>query len=381
MTNRVLSDWDPRSEAVQRDPLAAYDAMRETQPVACSEFLGWSVFRHADVLCVLHDPATFSSQVSRHLSVPSGMDPPAHTHFRTLIEPFFSESRMDAFAPICRGIVRELLESARAGRALEWMDEVAVPLAVRVQCAFLRWPASMHAELRNWVEKNHAAIFAGDREQLANLADQFVEAIRSVHRGRSDGIADVTGELLRAQVDGRPLRELELVSILRNWTAGEVGTLSAAAGILMRYLAANPEVQQIVRDEPQRLPYAIEEILRIEGPLISNRRVTTTPVELYGRRIDAGETITVIWPAANRDPRAFDEPTRFRWDRDPSKNLLWGAGIHVCPGAPLARLQLRLVMEELLAATVRLEPGSASPKRATYPAGGYACVPVTVEWR
>lgn len=381
MNGKPAPDWDPRSETVQCDPLAAYDAMRESKPVAYSEFLGWSIFRHADVLHVLNDPVTFSSQVSRHLSVPGGMDPPQHTPYRKLIEPFFSESQMAAFEPVCREVVGELLGSVRGEPPAEWMDRVATPLAVRMQCVFLNWPASMHEVLSVWLRENQAAAYAEDRDELAQLADKFVEAIRMALRNRDGESDDVTGQLLRKQVSDRPLHEAELVSILRNWTAGEVGTLSAATGILVRYLAAQPELQQQLRDEPRRLPYAIDEILRIEGPLLSNRRVTTRTVELGGRRIEAGQRITLMWTAANRDGRVFAEPTRFRWGRDQSQNVLYGAGIHVCPGAPLARLELRVIMEELLAATDRIEPGAEAPQPATYPTGGYVRVPLSIAWR
>ncbi len=381
MRNGVSPDWDPRSETVQRDPLSAYDRMREVSPVAYSAFLGWSLFRHADVLRVLHDPATFSNEVSRHVSVPNGMDPPRHTPFRQLIEPYFSASRLTAFEPVCRGIADELLASVRGAGIVEWMDQVAMHFAVRVQCALLNWPPSMHEALRTWMGANHAAVFAEDREQLAHLAREFVEAIHSVIHNRSAAADDITGELIREQVRGRPLHERELVSILRNWTAGEVGTISASVGILIRYLAAFPKIQQRLRSEPQRLPYAIDEILRIEGPLVSNRRVNTQPVELHGRQIEAGQRITIIWPAANRDGRVFDQPTRFRWDRDQSQSLLYGSGIHVCPGAPLARLELRVLMEQLLASTDWVEPGTDAARPATYPAGGYVRVPLCVKWR
>ncbi len=377
----IKPDWDPRSDAVRRDPLAAYDRMRETLAVAYSDFLGWSIFRHADVLRVLHDPATYSSQVSRHVSVPNGMDPPQHTAFREQIEPFFSERRMAAFEPVCREIIRKQLESLRLDSQIEWMDRVAVPLAVHMQCGFLRWPTSMQAELSSWMAESQVAVFAGDQAGLAHLARRFVDGIRNVVHDRVDSTEDITGELLRIHIGGRPLHEIELVSILRNWTAGEVATISAAIGILTRYLAENPDLQQLLRAEPDRIPYAINEILRIEGPLVSNRRLTTRPIEFHGRRIEGGQRITIIWVAANRDGRVFDEPTRFRWNRDPSKNLLYGAGIHACPGAPLARLELRVFAEELLASTVGIESAPQKQTPATFPAGGYDRLRLLVIWR
>lgn len=380
MNGATTPDWNPRSQTVLGDPLAAYDAMREKQPVAYSDLLGWSVFRYADVLRVLHDPETFSSQVSRHISVPSGMDPPQHSPYRRLIDPYFSETRIAAFAPACRTIATEIVASALGRERVEWM-KLARTFAVRSQCAFLNWPPAMQEMLLTWISENQAAVFAEDKERLAQLARQLTESVRTMLHNRSTAGDDITSELARAQVYGRSLHERELVSILRNWTAGEVGTLSAAAGILVRFLAADPELQNQLRGEPSRLAYAIEEILRIEGPLVSNRRVTTQPVELHGRRIGGGQRITIIWPAANRDSHVFEAPTRFRWNRDQSMNLLWGAGIHACPGAALARLELRVLMEQLLAVTARIEPGVDSPTPATYPSGGYSVVPVSIVWR
>jgi hypothetical protein len=129
------------------------------------------------------------------------------------------------------------------------------------------------------------------------------------------------------------------------------------------------------------LPPAIDEILRIHAPLIANRRVATRAVEFDGRRIDAGERITLIWASANRDEAVFGDPDEFRLDRDPALNLLYGAGIHACPGAPLARLELRVVVEELLGSR-QIEPAPGSvPVRAIYPASGFSLLPLRVTSR
>ncbi|MEO8170306.1 MAG: cytochrome P450, partial [Oxalobacteraceae bacterium] len=172
----------------------------------------------------------------------------------------------------------------------------------------------------------------------------------------------------------------EIVSILRNWTVGELATMAACVGILAHYLAGHPQLQQQLRQQPALLPAAIDEILRIHAPLIANRRVTTKPVEIGGRALAAGERITVIWASANRDEAVFGEPDAFRLDRDPAQNLLYGAGIHVCPGAPLARLELRIIIEELLKHTsqIALAPGKQA-LRAAYPGSGFSALPLWIE--
>src|SRR5690554_6128438 len=141
MSSNHTPDWDPASPDVLDDQRAAYDHMRRTCPVAYSDFLQWSLFRHEDVLRALDDPKTFSNVVSRHLSVPNGMDPPEHTEYRRLIDPFFSAKYMAAFEPVCRNIVNELLECIPAEGYVEVMADLARPFAVRAQCAFLGWPS------------------------------------------------------------------------------------------------------------------------------------------------------------------------------------------------------------------------------------------------
>ena len=159
----------------------------------------------------------------------------------------------------------------------------------------------------------------------------------------------------------------------------QVGTISAAVGILVHYLAEHPDLQQRLRAQPSLLPAAIDEILRIYGPLVANRRITTRPVEIGGRKISAGERISLIWISANRDGRVFEDPEAYRQDRDPNANLLYGAGIHVCPGAPLASMEMRVVMEALLALTTRIDPSpNRQPTSAVYPGSGFATLPLRI---
>ena len=383
MNNQHPPDWDPKSNEVTRDQRAAYDDMRRRCPVAHSEFMGWSLFRHEDVTRVLHDHKTFSNAVSQHLSVPNGMNPPEHTAYRRIIEPYFSPERMTAFEPICRDIVVKLVRDLAARPEVEFMADAALPFAEQVQCAFLGWPAELHGRLANWTRKNHTATLEQNRQALSEIALEFENLIDHLletrRRAGATAETDITAALMNEKVWGRPLSNEEVASILRNWTVGEIGTISASVGILVQYLAEHPELQTQLRAQPNLLPPAIEEILRLHGPLVMNRRVTTRPVEIGGKKIGAGERISVNWISANRDEAAFEDAHAFRLDRDQSKNLLYGAGIHYCPGAPLARLELRVFLEELLARTreLTLMP-EKSPAIAVYPASGFATLPLRV---
>ena len=376
-------DWNPTSPEVLRDQRAAYDEMRRRCPVAYSEYMGWSLFRHEDVMRVLLDHETFSSAVSRHLNVPSGMDQPEHTAYRRIIEPYFSTKRMEAFEAACRGIASKLVQDLNSRPEVEFMADAALPLAMQVQCAFLSWPMALQEPLVRWTRKNHEATFAQDRKAMSEIALEFEGIIDDLLETRLQAGAgpesDLTAALMHEKVWGRPLSNEEVASILRNWTVGEIGTISAAVGILAHYLAEHADLQKQLRTKPDLLPPAIEEILRIFGPLVSNRRVATRPVEIGGRKIGAGDRVTLMWISANRDERVFADPDSFRLDRDQSQNLLWGAGIHVCPGMPLAQLEMRVFLEELLARTSEIVLVPESPATlAVYPASGYSVLPLRV---
>ncbi|MCQ4232136.1 cytochrome P450 [Pseudomonas stutzeri] len=378
------ADWDPRSETVLKDQMATYDDMRRRCPVATSRYGYTSLFRHADVMHVLMDHETYSNAVSRFPSVPNGMDPPEHTAYRRLIEPYFEPLQMEAFAPVCREVAVRLVQALPEQARVELMADFAQIFALQIQCAWLGWPVELHEPLRLWTLKNQAATLARDEAAMSAVALEFDGYIKDLLTARRNaGSAapdDVTTRLLRDQALGRPLTDDEIVSILRNWTVGELGTIAASIGIVVHYLAGHAALQQQLREQPPLLPAAIDEILRIHAPLVMNRRVTTRQVSLGGRTLAAGTRLALIWASANRDEAVFGDPDAFRLDRDPQLNLLYGAGIHVCPGAPLARLELRIVMEELLERTSRIALlADQQPVKAFFPASGFSSLPLHID--
>ncbi|MBF6613347.1 MAG: cytochrome P450 [Chloroflexi bacterium] len=399
MTNHPTPDWDPRDISVLGDQRRVYDEMRERCPVAYSHFLDWSLFRHQDVVNVLADPETYSS-ASKRRAIPNGMDPPEHTHYNRALAPYFQPEQMKALEPGCRRIAVDLLEEMLAcgGDELDFIPEFAQPFPIKTLCLFLGWPQETWEKLRGWTHGNQEVAFSQNKEAGAALAREFtgyvMEALRVRRevRGHASGdltdtthtthtthttlTSDVTASIMGITVGGVVLSDEDIVSILRNWTAGQ-GTVAASIGILVYYLARHTDMQERLRSGPALLPAAIDEILRADGPLVANRRSTTRAVEIEGRKIDAGEHLSLNWISANRDARAFDDPDVVRLDRNPADNLLFGAGIHYCLGAPLARLEMKVAMEELLARTTTIELGAADPpRRHIYPSNGFGELPV-----
>ena len=376
-------DWDPRSEPVLKNQLAAYDEMRQRCPVASSRHGYTSVFRHDDVMRIVEDPETFSNAVSRFPSVPNGMDPPEHTEFRRILDGYFAPEAMAAFEPECREIALGLIHELPADGETDLMAELAEAFALQIQCAFMGWPNELHEPLYQWTRKNHTATLNKDEAAMSAVAFEFDGYIKELldvrYKAGANAPRDVTTALLREQVFGRRITADEVVSTIRNWTVGELSTIAASVGILAHYLAMNPALQQRLRVQPDLIPQANEEILRMHSPLVMNRRVTTRPVSIRGRELPARTRVAVIWASANRDEAVFGDPDEFRLDRDPALNLVYGAGIHVCPGAPLARLELRVVIENLLEHTSRISPvPGKKATRAFYPASGFSTLPLHI---
>ena len=317
--------------------------------------------KHADVIAILHAPDTWSNQVSSHLKVPNGMDAPEHTLYRKLIEPFFDAQTLHRFEPVLKDIVTRLFRELPEEFNVE--SDLAYPFALQAQCAFMGWPCDLEAALLQWIQRQQKASAAGDREAMRLLATEFSQLMVAEFKRARAGeypVDSVTSRLVHLRIEGEPLTDEYLVSIVRNWTVGELGTIANAVKAIVNFLNTNQVVRKQLTQAPEHIDHAVDEILRFNAPLASNRRRAVCPMHMSGQAVEADTVVTLDWGAANTDPEVFEQPNQFRWDRDPRDNLLYGAGIHVCPGAPLARLELRVFTQALLTHTAH-SPAHASP--------------------
>ncbi len=367
--------------ADQRD---VYDALRATCPVA-HEDGSWVVLRHAEVVAAATDPATFSSAVSTRRAIPNSLDGAEHAAYRAVVDRYLTPERVAREEPRCRTHAAAIVDALPRDTTVKTIGGIGVPYAVRSQSTWLGWPPDLEDELVTWMQDNHAATRSGDRARTAEMAERFdrmIHTLLDARRGRP--AADVTGELLGETVGGRPLDDEEVVSVLRNWTAGDLGSLATSVGVIVHFLATHPAVQREVRalveaGERGGVEAAVEEILRIDDPFVANRRVTTREVELGGETIPRGGRLLLNWTAANRDPLVFGDPDEYDPVGHAGANLVFGIGPHVCPGRDLTLMELRVVVEELLARTSWIEPAPDRPAvRETPPVGGWARVPVVL---
>lgn len=368
------------------DPRENYDALHHC-PLSRDAAGRWVVVGHADALAVVSDPGTFSSGVSRFLQVPNGLDGTAHAEARELLDPFFSAQRMAALAPLLEEVANGLLAGVVPGQPLDAVVDLGSVYAVRAQSVWLGWPAEIESELLAWMDDNHAASRSGELSRTAAVAHRFdaiIHRLLSVRRLRRPGPpADLTEELMRVRHhDGRPLGEHEIVSVLRNWTGGDLGSLALCTGVAMHWFATHPELQdELVSTSDAEFDQAVDEILRIDDPFVSNRRVATRHTALNGQPIAPEEQLLVNWTAANRDPAVFGDPDVYDPNGHAADNLVYGIGPHVCPGRPLATLELRVLLRATVRAhRVRLAPGMI-PEREQPPLGGFRRVPLLLDAR
>ena len=360
--------------------------------------------RHADVVAAAQDPQTFSSRTSRHLHVPNGMDGDEHREYRAVVDRQMTPQIVADLEPLFDEVAREVVTALPMGEPFDAVADLGEAFAVRAQSRWLGWPVEVEAELREWMARNYAAARRPDPAVNARIADDFdalvtrqVDAHRAARDSGAPVTPDATHRLLDERVYDRPLTDDELVSILRNWTAGDLGSLARCVGVVVHRLAEHPRWQQRMRtlargirggesDAGAKSPEAqrhefdaiLGECLRVDDPFVANKRVTTCPVTTpTGVQIAEGAPVLLDWTAANLDPAVFSE--RFDPQAHAGENLVFGIGPHVCPGRDLSYAELRAVILALLEGAEAIEPAAGQhPTRFEPPLGGWASVPIVL---
>ena len=200
------------------------------------------LLRHDVVRRSALDDVTFSSAVSRFLQVPNGLDGDEHTAFREALDPFLSEEALAPHLVDFERIARELMTSLPRGSSVEAVRDIGATFAVRAQSAWLGWEPELEGRLLAWIGENHAATRSGELERTALVAEHFDDLIRSQLASRrpvSTRPNDITGSLLLVEVHGRRLSDHEIVSVLRNWTGGDLGSIALCVGVLVHRLASD----------------------------------------------------------------------------------------------------------------------------------------------
>lgn len=378
MTDHIPGEVSP----VGRDLRAYTDELRPEHPIVQNDRGEWVLLRHDLVRRAALDPDTFSSATSRFRQVPNGLDGPEHARVREALDPLLSLDALTRHVPVFESVAADLVASLPRGTQVDAVNGIGAVFAVRAQSAWLGWPADVEERLLSWMSENYEATRSGTFERTRQVAEDFDDIIRTILDGRlpdPSPEADVTDQLLAVTVDGAPLAGADVISVLRNWTGGDLGSIALCAGVLLHELTQAPALQARLREgvSDAELDAIIDELLRRDSPFIGNRRVTTCPVELGGVSIPAGAKIKLHWTSANRDEQVFGDPDGFEPEAHAPHNLVYGIGAHVCPGRDLATIELRTLVRAIITGTRSLTADPTTPPvREVAPVGGWASVPV-----
>lgn len=343
------------------DPHPLYARLRAEAPVAWHEGSGfWAVTTHAEVVAAGADPATFCSSKGilveeigvAYPSPPTIMhtDPPDHTRYRRLVQPGFKPTVVRDLEDSVRGQAVALIEGLGPDEAVDVVPALSVPLPLQVICGLLGVDGREWPRFYEWSEAAipGATDWPEERKQ-ALLAEMFGYLVDVAKERRADPRRDVVSALATAAPGGDQLSDAELAMFLvQLLVAGNETTRNLLSGGLVA-LAERPDEWARLRADRSLLPSGVEELLRWTTPVISFLRTATRDTELRGQAIAAGEPVLLVYASANRDEAAFG-PTADRLDvgRDPNPHVSFGFGPHFCLGAALARLEARVVLEELL---------------------------------
>ena len=394
-----MSGWNPSAEmkSLEANPgvgvAEPYGRLLARCPVSRvdlpdSQVDWWGAFGYEELLSVLKNPRAMSSTVGTDENgfptiVPLFADPPLHTGYRKLLNPNFPPEVVGRIEADIRVFADEMVADMVAKRDVEFFMAFAAKFPTRVLCRFLGvpdqdWP--IHYEF-------NAAVDASTDVGLTNpsggipqeILDAFLPYIqRVIADHREHPREDIVNSFITGRIDGRALDDGEIIHlIIAMMLAGHATTTAALSNFVLR-IASDPDLQAFLRAHPDRISDALEECLRMDTPQQALMRKCLVDTELGGETIKAGDYVLTNYGSANVDPRKFPTPEKFDIDRAGRGHLAFGFGLHQCLGQHLARLDMRIAVEALLAGTSSITL-NGSVKRRTYPVLAAIEMPLRLE--
>jgi cytochrome P450 len=359
-----IKDFDHTDDAWAADPFPIWDQLRSECPVAHSDRYGgvWLPTRHEDVAAVAYDTEHFTSRsiiVSEHrppdflapagIAPPISSDPPYHMDARRMLLPIFSPQAVDKLEPSTRAYCQELIAAMEGKDVVDAAEEYAQHIPVRVIANMLGLPPEDGDQFRGFVHD----ILEGVARPLEERAEGFMALFEYLKHHIEDHIEhprdDLITFLLESELHGQKLDPFQVARTIALLLIAGIDTTWSAIGASLWHLAKTPADRQRLVDEPSLLPVAMEELLRAYAP-VTMARLVKEEVEIGGCPMKPEDWVLLSFPAANRDPEFFDRPDEVILDRSPNRHAAFGLGIHRCAGSHLARMELRVALEEWLAA-------------------------------
>ncbi|HSZ36234.1 MAG TPA: cytochrome P450 [Acidimicrobiales bacterium] len=362
------TDFDVMDPGYLKDPFTIWDQLRQSCPIPHTDRRksSWMPLRYDDVTAIAHDIEHFSSLKVAVIPAdededpnenwdgpsleyglpPISADPPLHTWTRRLLLPWFSHKRVDSYVPLTRELCRSLLDGFADKGHADAAADYAQQIPVRVIARILGVSTDMADTFTEWVRD--VLEFADDQERrqagVEGLLYYFVDQLaqRKEHPGD-----DLLSELLHTEVEGKQVDDGIVLGMAALVLIAGVDTTWSGIGSALWHLASHEEDRKRLVAEPDLMPTAVEELLRAYSPVTMAREVTQD-VEYAGCPMKAGDKVLMNFPAANRDPEAFENPDVVQLDRAHNRHVAFGSGIHRCAGSNLARMELQVALEEWL---------------------------------
>jgi cytochrome P450 len=386
-------DFDPLDEAFARDPHPVWAELRSRCPVARgARWDFWALTKYQDVKLASRRPELFTS--SQGITVPrnpvSGrraplhFDPPEHPRYRRPLNAVFSKERVAVLEPEMRAAARGLVAALVDQGGGDAVRGLSSPLAGLVFGMFIGISPERANELNAHSERFESAQFH-QRPEIAEeenlyLYGVFRDLVAERRANPLDPREDVVSALLEVRVDGAALDNEFIAGSLRQLLIAAHVAPSAAIASAIRHIAEDPVLQEELRRAPDRIPAAGDELLRLYTPNQGFARTATRATKVRGQEIEAGEQVALVLTSANRDPDVFADPDCFILGRSPNPHIAFGWGSHKCAGKYVAETELRLALEELLAATAHFAlGGDVSP--VYWPLYGPEVLPLRCERR
>ena len=333
-----------------------HDPRIEAGVLEC-EFQGESVpmiLRHEDVRRATKDWKTFSSDAPRRVPIPSEenvrtmrqlpleVDPPEHTAYREIVEPFFLRAKDPAVIARIEALIDRLLSDAIRAESIEVVRNFALPLQSLALTHLLNVPES---EAEMWIGWGiHVFRDGANGEQKGAALERYLH--QQFDRGEANPGDDFFSALTRVKYEGRALTREEMMGYGNIVFAGGRDTIIHSVSCALGYLGQHPEALEFLREDPSRIVLASEEFFRVFMPLTHIGRVCPVETEVHGATVEPGGRVSLCWASANRDEIVFEAPGEVRLDRKPNPHLSFGFGAHLCLGAPHARLILRTLLRK-----------------------------------
>lgn len=383
--DEVRNDWDPSIREHGRMVVDQDNAMRHTCPVAHSEEWGgfWALFKHEDILRAVRDTETFISAPTqtwppRHSKVrwtPLQSDPPEHRQYRQPLLPFFRRERVQGFEPELRSLASTLIDGVidefqHQGRS-DIASRLCIPLPAMGMCLLLSLPTDNWHNFFRWTTTIRESAVAGNLGPIeATFAEVSEFALAWIRERRESHKEDVVEAMLHAEIDGRPWTDDEILGTFTLLFSAGHSTTADALSYSIRFLAEHPEVRRRLAANPELVPKAVVEFVRLAAPIRALARTTTKDIELRGRVIPGGEPVVMMWGSGSRDEDVFENPDDFLLERDNRRHLSFGFGIHRCLGEELAKLEMTVVLQEILRKIPDFDLDGELSNNA-WPANGY----------